>query len=171
MRHVASAIVPLLVMVLSVVMGEGANPPTLEDRAVAIEHVSTQPDGARVVIGHLSRKLHIPTDELQTQRKQTGLGWGELLIANRISKMGGLTVDQVVAEFRGGHDWEAIAREHHVNLDELTVDVAQSEEIVEGRGEDKAPTATSSPSSSRRGGTGGDAGSGNAGSGSGRGRR
>lgn len=142
-----------MLVALTLVLGVGpawsANPPTLEERAAAIERVSTEPDGARVVIGHLSRKLRIPSDTLQTQRKQTGLGWGELLIVNRLSKEKGLTFDEVVAEFRSGKSWEAIAREHQVDLGQLDDDVRRSQEVVERRSEDKPPPPMGDTSQSR----------------------
>ena len=49
--------------------------------------------------------------------------------------MGTLEFDQVVKEFRAGTDWEGIARAHRVNLEKLDADVAQSQEIVEQRGQ------------------------------------
>ena len=101
MRCAASVLI-----VLAVALGTGpawsADPPSLEERAAAIERVSKEPDGDRVVVGHISRKLGIPVETLRTQRTQTGFGWGELLIANRLSSAKGLTFDQVVAEFRSG---------------------------------------------------------------------
>jgi hypothetical protein len=45
--------------------------------------------------------------------------WGDLLIANRLSRQAALTYDQVVAEFRGGKGWEAIARNHGVDVTAL----------------------------------------------------
>ena len=139
--------------------------PTLAERAAAIESVSTQSDGARVVIGHLSRKLHIPSDTLKAQRTQTGLSWGELLIVNRLSGERGLTFDQVVAEFRSGKSWEAIARDHNVNLGRLISDVQRSQEIVEQREEDKSPHLSTDNTSGR-----GSPGAGQRGSGTGKGR-
>ncbi len=135
----------LAVVALTLALGAGpawsANPPTLEERAAAIERVLTQPDGARVVIGHISRTLGIPSDILQREREQTGLGWGELLIANRLSKAKELPLDQAVAEFRSGKSWEQIARDHHVDLERLDTDVRRSQEVVEQREEDRAPPA------------------------------
>lgn len=161
MYRVASVLLVALVVVLAVGPVGEAEPPTLAERAAAIERVSTERDGARVVIGHLSRKLRTPVDELQTQRERTGLGWGELLIANLIAKTTNVTFDQIVGEFRSGKSWEGIARDHRVNVDRLADDVDRSQEIVEGREEDKAPAVSSDDGSRRRGSTarrpGGDA--------------
>jgi hypothetical protein len=164
--------VPLVVLaiVLAVALARGAEPPTLEDRAAAIERVSTERDGARVVIGHLSRKLQMPVDELRRERQRTGLGWGELLIANLVSRTAGLTVDQVAGEFRSGKSWEDIARTHHVNLETLAEDVDRTQETVEQREEDRAPTVTQGNGSKHPGSTGHPRGD-DAGAGTGRGRR
>jgi hypothetical protein len=113
-----------------------------------------------------ARKLHIPSDTLKAQRAQTGLSWGELLIANRLSEENGLTFDQVVAEFLSGKSWEGIARDHNVKLGKLTSDVQQSQEIVEQREEDKPPhLSTDNPSGRASSGTG------QRGGGTGKGRR
>ncbi|HYB43902.1 MAG TPA: hypothetical protein VEL75_19135 [Candidatus Methylomirabilis sp.] len=149
----------------------GADPSTLEERATAIEHVSTEPDGTRVVLGHLSRKLHIPSDTLRAQRTQTGLNWGELLIAHRLGEAKGLAFDEAVVEFKGGKSWETIARDHGVDLSKLAGDVQRSQEIVEGREEDRSPNLETSPSSghgNQGGGGGVPGGSGTGGSGKGR---
>lgn len=117
----------------------GADPVPLADRAGAIERASTAPDGFRVVVGHLSRELRIPVETLRAQRLQTGLDWGGLLIANRLAQETGLTLDQVVAEHRGGKGWEDIVRERKVDLEKLRSAVAHSQSVVERRSEDKAP--------------------------------
>src|SRR5205814_1251801 len=49
---------------------------TLAERAAAIEAAAEEPDGERVVLGHLSRKLGMSAEALRAQRAQTGLGWG-----------------------------------------------------------------------------------------------
>ncbi len=51
----------------------------------------------------------------------------------------GLTVDQIVAEFRSAKGWEAIARDHHADLKKLTTEIQASQDAVEQRTEDKAP--------------------------------
>jgi hypothetical protein len=162
-RRVVSVAFSGLALVLAAGAAGAADSPTLGERAAIIERVSTEPDGTRVVLGHLSRTLQILTDELRTQREQTGLGWGELFVAHLIAKMGGRTLDQVVGEFRSGKSWEAIARDHRLNLDRLTADVSRSEDIVERRAEDRAPAVTSGGGSGRRRSTahqsGGEAGS------------
>jgi hypothetical protein len=133
-----------------------ADPPSLEARAAAIDSASQAPDGVRVVVGHLSRKLGIPVDELRAQRAQTGLDWGELLIANELSRQTGLPIDQIVAEFRSPKGWEEIARDHRADLKKLTTEIQASQDAVEQRTEDKAPrTDTGTPASAPTGRAGG----------------
>src|SRR6266481_2339129 len=98
MRCTASSLIALVV-VLGVGLTWGADPPTLEELAAAIERARTGPDGERVVVGHISRKLAVSAEALRAQHAQTGLGWGELLIANLLlSKTAKQTIDHVVAE-------------------------------------------------------------------------
>jgi hypothetical protein len=148
-----------IVIALEIVLGIGrawsADSPTLEERAAAIERASTEPDGDRVVVGHLSRKLDISADTLRRQRTQTGLGWGDLLIANRLSRETGLSFDQIVAEFRGGKSWGEIGRDHNVDVVKLTGEVQASQEAIEQRSEDKGPhTGAVDKPAGRSGGSG-----------------
>jgi len=100
------------------------------------------------VAGHISRKLAVSVAVLRAQQAQTKLGWGELLIANLLSKASKLTLDQVVAEFRSGKGWADLAHHHNVGLDELIAEVRQSQQAMEQRSEDRAPPRSSeSPSS------------------------
>ena len=129
-----------LALFLGIGLTWGAAPPTLEELAAAIERVRAGPDGERVVVGHISRKLAVSVETLQAQRAQTGLGWGELLIANLLlSKTTKLTIDHVMAEFRSGKGWADIAHHHNVGLDQLIEEVQQSQQAMEQRAEDRAP--------------------------------
>ena len=131
----------------------GADPPTLEELAAGIEKVRSGPDGERIVVGHISRKLDTSVDALRTQRAQTTLAWGDLLIANLLSKNAKVSVDSVAAELKSGKTWEDIARRHNARLDELINDVRQSQESMEQRAEDRAPPRTQSPASQGSGAT------------------
>jgi hypothetical protein len=138
--------------------GWSADPPTLEDRVAAIDAASTEADGLRVVAGHISRKLGIPVDVLQTQRAQTRLGWGDLLIAHHLAHEAGLAVEDVASQFRRAQGWTDIARNHHLDLAKLTREVQQSQDAIEQRSEDRARTGAppaSSPRSGKGGGKGG----------------
>src|SRR5712671_6075931 len=145
-RCAASSLVAMTVF-LAVGFTWGADPPTLEELATAIEGVRTGPDGERIVVGHISRKLAVSVEALRAQRAQTRLGWGELLIANLLSKATKLTVDEVVAEFRSGKGWADIAHHHNGGLDQLIKDVQQSQQAIEQRAEDRAPPRSETLSS------------------------
>ena len=146
--------VSILVLVLCAIGPTwGADPPTLEELAAGIEKVRSGPDGERIVVGHISRKLDMSVDSLRTQRAQTTLPWGDLLIANLLSKNAKVSVDSVAAELKSGKTWEDIARRHNARLDELIHEVRQSQESMEQRAEDRAPPRTQSPASQGSGGT------------------
>jgi hypothetical protein len=153
-RHVTAASIVLAIGLTAALAG-AAGPPTLEERATAIDAVSAEPDGERVVAGHVSRKLAIAVDVLRTERAQTGLGWGGLLIAHLLSREAGLAVGDVAARFRDGKGWSEIARDQGVALDKLSGDVQRSQEAIEGRSEDRARTDAAPPSRSRAGKGGG----------------
>jgi hypothetical protein len=101
------------------------------------------------VVGHISRKLAVSVEVLRAQHAQTRLGWGEVLIANLLSQATKLTVDQVVAEFKGGKRWAVIAHNHNVNLDQLINELRQSQQAMEQRAEDRAPPRSSESQSSQ----------------------
>src|SRR5206468_4386317 len=83
----------VLGLTLAVTMIAVAQAPTLADRAAAIDRVVTQPEGYRVVVGHISRELSIVVDTLRAQHAQTGLSWGEILIAHRVSREAKVSFD------------------------------------------------------------------------------
>ena len=146
-RCAASSLVAITVF-LAVGFAWGADAPTLEELAAAIDRVRSGPDGERVVAGHISRKLAVSVDVLRAQRTRTGLDWGDLLIANLLCKTKEPTVDHVAAEFKGGARWADIARHHNVNLDQLRTEVQQSQQAIERRSEDRAPPRSSETQSS-----------------------
>src|SRR2546428_3674210 len=111
----------------------------LSERAAAIERASMEPDGTRVVVGHISRKLAISVETLRAQRAQTEFGWGDLLIAHRLAKVTGRTFEQIAAESRSGKTWEEIARVHDVDSAKLVADLQQSLDAIEKRSEDRPP--------------------------------
>jgi hypothetical protein len=146
-----------------VVVGAGTVPPspttsTTPPTATPPVAASGEPDGERVVLGHLSRKLNMSAETLRGQRAQMGLGWGDLFIANRLALETQTPFETLVAEMRGGQDWESVARAHGADLQRLQTDVRASEEAVEQRSEDKSPHATTVPDSGKGHGRGGGAG-------------
>ena len=144
MTRARSSLIALAVLIWA---GAAWGADTLSERAAAIERASTEPDGARVVVGHISRKLAVPVEKLRAERQQTGLGWGDLLIghliAHRLAKTAGLTLEQLAGELRGGKTWDEIALAHKVDPAPLIVEVEHSQEATARRAEDKPPTAHS----------------------------
>lgn len=133
----------LVVLVLALLAPSAASPvaeaTTLEECAAAIDQATAQPDGERVVVGHISRKLAIPVDTLRAQRLRTELAWGELLIANHLAELTGLTFEEIAAEYRVRQSWSAVAESHAVTTPDLLRHVQQSQETIEQRSEDKSP--------------------------------
>lgn len=99
---------------------------TLNAHVTAVTRVGETPEGKQVVPQRLSQELGMSAQTLQAQRQQTGLGWGEILIANRISQRTGMTFSQVVGEFRSGKGWGEIARERNLNVGKLVSEVKES---------------------------------------------
>jgi hypothetical protein len=131
-----------LAFTFAVTMIAGAQAPTLADRAAAIDRVVTQPEGYRVVVGHISRELVIVVDTLRAQKAQTGLSWGEILVAHRVSREAKVSFDQIAAEYRTGKSWEDLVRDHKADLQKITAAIQRSQSVVEQRAEDKAPPPT-----------------------------
>ncbi len=115
--------------------------PTLEEIAAAIDRVAQEPDGDRVVVGHISRTRAMSAETLRTEHARIGLGWGDLLIAHRLSREAGPPLDEIVAEVRRGKPWKEIVGDR-IDLATLIGEVQRSKEIIEARGEDKGPRTT-----------------------------
>jgi hypothetical protein len=111
---------------------------TLAELAAAIDRVATEPEGDRVVVGHISRTLATSAETLRADRARTGLGWGDLLIAYRLSREAELPFEGIVADVRSGKDWPQIV-DGHMELATLTAEVERSKEMIEQRSEDKGP--------------------------------
>ena len=131
-----------LVTVLAVATAHADGTATLAERAASIEQASNEPDGARVVIGHLSRTLGLSAATLRAQRAATRLDWGDLLVAHYMARRGSLRLEDLATEHRSGKTWEDLARDHAIDVAGLTDDVRHSEEAIEQRSEDKAPRGT-----------------------------
>src|SRR5574341_1267800 len=102
----------------------------LDKHVRAINRTARTSEGQQVVVQRLSQELGIPAQTLQAQRQQTGLGWGEILIANRLSQKTGTSFDQIVSEFRSGKGWGAIAREHDLKLGKLVSEVSTTHRAI-----------------------------------------
>lgn len=136
MRSIVGLLI-VMVFVLGAAVAWSADSPTLEERADAIERVAKEPDGDRVVVGHLSRSLKISVGTLREERARTGLGWGELLIAHRLATLTKRSLDDVVADFRAGKGWSDIAQAGQADFVRVIADVKRTQEVVEHRSEDQ----------------------------------
>jgi hypothetical protein len=114
---------------------------SLAEYVTAIDRAANGPDGERVVLGHISRQLRLPVEDLRRERMQTGLTFGGLLIAHRLAQAAKMPVEQVVTEFKAGQSWEDITRGHQLDVDALRADMKTSREVVEQRSEDKGSSA------------------------------
>jgi hypothetical protein len=126
-----------VLLVLLTPLASGADAPSFEERAAVFDRVSKEPDGDRIVVGHISRALGVSVEKLRLQHTQTGLGWGDLLIAHRIAKAASSSVDEIVAESRNGKTWDAIARDRNVDVQKLMAEVQRSQDAIEQRVDDK----------------------------------
>jgi hypothetical protein len=149
-RTAASVLAVAGALVALLASAARAQEPTLEEHVAAIDRVAAEPDGVRVVLGHISRRLGIAVETLRTQGAQTGLGLGELLVVNRLAAETSVAVDELVREFRDGRTWTQIASGHAVDLAALVAFVAQSQEAVEQRSDDRSPAAHGGDTSSGR---------------------
>ena len=146
-----------LALALATASAHGAAAPTLAELAATIDRLATKADGDRVVVGHISRTPVTSAETLRADRARTGLGWGDFLIAYRLSHEGDVPFDDVVANVRGGKPWPEIV-DGHMDLATLTAEVERSKEMIEQRREDKGPALKGAPgqrSSGSGGGRGG----------------
>jgi len=88
-------------------------------------------------------------ETLRTEHSRIGLGWGDLLIAHRLSREAGPPLDEIVAEVRRGKSWKEIVGDR-MDLATLVAEVQRSKEIIEARGEDKGPRTTGTSKGSGR---------------------
>ena len=88
----------------------------LQQTARNLDRWSTTPYGRDRVLNQISRETGVPTDVLAEQRRQTGLGYGGLFIANSLASETGRTFDEIAALKASGHGWGWIAKQYNVKL-------------------------------------------------------
>ncbi len=86
---------------------------TLQDGATAITRAADQAISQR-----LAKLLGVLPGVLESQRTNTKLGWGELVIANRISQMTNTPFEQIVQEAQG-KTWDVVAQAHNADVPKL----------------------------------------------------
>lgn len=96
-------------------------------RSVArINQEASTPEGEARVLARLSAQLHVSADSLQAQHESWGLGYGEVAMVYgfaRAAKRQPTTPDQVVEMRRDGAEWETIAKNLGVKVDQVAARV------------------------------------------------
>ena len=79
------------------------------------------------VFDRLSSELGVSADTLKQQKQQNSLSYGQLFMANSLSRSSGKSVNTIVSEFRSGKGWGQIARENNVSLGEIVSNARRTE--------------------------------------------
>ena len=158
----------------------GVDPDPLEKPAATVNDAATTSAASQQVAGRIAKELNttcgctsFSAASVTAQRAQTGWGWGEILIADRlaqaISKQSNVSfasaLGQVTASRQQGQGWGEIAHARGLNVGELVNSIEKSANAVaaSAKNADKAPQASSSPAASGRGAGHGTSGEGHAG--------
>lgn len=80
---------------------------------------ASTPEGEARVVKTLSGQLRVPEETLRQQKKDWGIGYGDLAMLYGFARSGKpqVTADRVYDMRAGGMDWKAIAKELRVNVD------------------------------------------------------
>jgi hypothetical protein len=89
--------------------------------------------GGADVLTRISRETGVPVATLQTEKSATGLGYGDLEIANLLAKASGRSFDAVVAKFKAGEGWGKIAHDMGLNLGKIVSDAHRSSPKTDGK--------------------------------------
>ena len=85
------------------------------------------------VLGKLATHLGVSVDVLKEQKAEYKVNVGELYIAHRLAKFSGSVFKTVVGAFRSGTAWGVYAKGKKINLDELSKDERQLENILKNK--------------------------------------
>jgi hypothetical protein len=86
----------------------------LEKKIAAINAAAKH--GEDVVLERISKETGVAIEKLRELKGESGLGFGELLVATEIAAASGKTFADVVAEFKAGKGWGSIAADSNVEL-------------------------------------------------------
>lgn len=104
----------------------------LERAAARINAQSNTPEGEIKVLTKISDETGVPVAMLQTQRSQTKLGYGELLIANSLASASGKTFDEIAALKASGQGWGKIAKTYDLKLGKIVSQAHHADEAISG---------------------------------------
>lgn len=116
----------------------------VKDLERAAAHINAQaktPDGQVHVLTKISDQTGVPVATLQTQRSQTGLGYGGLLIANSLASAAGKTFEEIAALKASGQGWGKIAKTHDLKLGPIVSQARHADEALtptEAKGKKKS---------------------------------
>lgn len=102
----------------------------IQRSVLRINQEASTPEGEERVVARLSSQLRVSPDSLRAERSTWGLGYGELAMVYgfaRAAKRQPTTPDQVVEMRRGGADWQAIANDLGVKVDQVAARVRRHE--------------------------------------------
>jgi hypothetical protein len=102
----------------------------LERTSVNINAHATTPEGQTKVLNKISNETGVPVDTLKMQRSQTGLGYGELLIANSLATATGKTFDEIAALKASGQGWGKIAKTYNLKLGKIVSQARQTDDAI-----------------------------------------
>jgi hypothetical protein len=139
------------------------SPDPLEKSAATVNGAATTSAGGQQMAGQIAKELNtschcssFSTASVTAQRAQTGWGWGEILIADRlaqaVSKQSNVSfataLAEVTASRQQGRGWGEIAHSRGVNLGDLVSSVEKSANAVAAAGKNADKSARGAPSAS-----------------------
>jgi hypothetical protein len=103
------------------------------DRTVSdFDTWGADPYGRERVVTVISGETGLPMTILETQRQQTGLGYGGLFIANSLASATGRSFDEIVALKNSGHGWGWIAKQNGVKLGPIVSRAHRADQAFRG---------------------------------------
>lgn len=102
----------------------------LERTAAKInEHTKTQ-EQQNEVLTKISVETGVPVATLREERSRTGLGFGDLLVANSLASATGKTFDEIAALKASGQGWGKIAKSYQLKLGPIVSQARQTDEAI-----------------------------------------
>ena len=128
----------------------------LDKIAAALNTQAKTTDGRQRVLAAISKETGVQVATLEAQKKKTGLGFGELLIANSLASATGKTFDEIVALKTSGQGWGKVAKANNLKLGDVVSKARHADQAAQpARG-----TGAKGTSGTRGGGAGGRGGGG-----------
>ena len=127
---------------------EQANPQAdLRKAIAALDQAAGTEDGLARVIKAVSQTTGLSAETLKQQRDQSGLGYGDLLVANALSRAANKPFAQIVAAAKAGKPWGEIAKEYKISVAAIA---GQAQGAADIANPPKTPTKSTHTSGSGR---------------------